>query len=231
MDQRQATALKADFDRDGVVIIRNFVSRETAREICERAEAATRGDSRTDRFSNITKGLERVDGYFGELLNNGPQVPVLETLLGEKPNATTASFFTKTEHEQEVHPHSDAMEGVVTWIALDETSQRNGCLQFLKGSHKRREEFAHLRADTPTDLSDHPDRFEAQMGPGDIVIFRPTTVHWSGRNHAGTIRRGFNCFYVGKSHWDRKLSPEEWRAAIAKKKLAKQKEDRAYATQ
>ena len=55
--------------------------------------------------------------------------------------------------------------GVVTWIALDETDVSNGCMQFVKGSHKRREEFAHLRADVPTDLSDHPDLFEAAMSP------------------------------------------------------------------
>ncbi|MCY4011753.1 MAG: phytanoyl-CoA dioxygenase family protein [Gammaproteobacteria bacterium] len=195
-----AAALKADFDRDGVVIIREFVTRETAREICARAEAATRDVPRKGRFSNITKGLEKRDGYFGEWLNNGPQVPVLETLLGKKPEPTTASFFTKAENDQEVHPHSDAMEGVVTWIALDETDVNNGCMQFVKGSHKRREEFAHLRADSPTDLSDHPDLLEAAMSPGDIAIFKPTTVHWSGRNRDGSARRGFNCFYVGKSY-------------------------------
>ena len=231
MDQEQTAALQADFDRDGVVIIRDFVSRDMAREICERAEAATRGISHKGMFSNVTKGLEKRDGYFGELLNNGPQVPILEALLGETPEPTTASFFTKTEHQQEVHPHSDAIEGVVTWIALDETNERNGCLQFLKGSHKRREEFAHLRAHQPTDLSDHPDRFEAAMSPGDIVIFRPTTVHWSGPNHAGSIRRGFNCFYFGKGYVGGKLSPEEWRAALAKKKLAKTKNEGEYAAQ
>lgn len=225
MDQGQVAALKADFDHNGVVVIRNFVSRETAGEICERAEAATRGISRTGMFSNVTKGLERMDDYFGDLLHHGPQVPVLEALLGESPEPTTASFFTKTEHQQEVHPHSDAIEGVVTWIALDDTNERNGCLQFLKGSHKRREEFAHLRADQPTDLSDHPDRFEAAMSPGDMVVFRPTTVHWSGPNHDGSIRRGFNCFYFGKDYLKGKLSPKEWRAALAKKKLARMKNE------
>ena len=99
MNQPQAVALKADFDRDGVVIIRDFVTSETAREICARAEAATRDlPRRHDPFSNVTKGLERLDGYFGELLHRGPQVPVLTTLLGQKPEATTASFFTKDEN-------------------------------------------------------------------------------------------------------------------------------------
>ena len=219
MSQKNA-ALKADFDRDGVVIIRDFVGSEAVRQIRTRAEQATEGDSREDQFSNVTKGLEKRDSYFGELLNNGPQVPILEALLGEKPEPTTASFFTKNENAQQVHPHSDALEGVVTWIALDEVNERNGCLQFLKGSHKRREEFKHLRAHVPTDLSAHPDLFEAAMSPGDIVIFRPTTVHWSGPNHDRSPRRGFNCFYVGDPYkgWKKK-GQKDWQAA-KKAKLA-----------
>ncbi len=218
MTHRQAAALKADFDRDGVVIIREFVTREQAREICDRAEAATRDVPRKGMFSNITKGLEKLDRYFGEWLYNGPQVPVLETLLGKKPEPTTASFFTKTDTAQEVHPHSDAMEGVVTWIALDETDVQNGCMQFLKGSHKRQAEFAHLRAHEPTDLADHPDLFQAAMSPGDIAIFRPTTVHWSGPNHDGSARRGFNCFYTGKPVFKGgKKTAKDWdKAARAK---------------
>ena len=204
-DLATVAELKADFDRDGFVIIRDFLTAEKAREICARAESVTKDDVRSDIFSNVTKGLDRRDSYFGELLHRGPQVPVLETLLGEPPHATTASFFTKSENEQQVHPHADAMEGVVTWIALDETNERNGCLQFLKGSHKRVDEFRHLRAHVPTDLSDHPDRVEAAMSPGDLAVFRPNTVHWSGPNLDGSQRRGFNCFYVGGlEKWSKK---------------------------
>ena len=118
-------------------------------------------------------------------------------LLGQKPEPTTASFFTKVDNTEQVHPHSDALDGGVIWIALDQTTNDNGCMHFLKGSHHVQEEYAYLKAHEPNDLSDHPDRFEASMSPGDIVFFRPTTVHWSGPNYNGTPRRGFNCFYTG----------------------------------
>lgn len=225
MNSLQAAALKADFDRDGVVIIRDFATPEQVEEICSRAEEATKDIVRKGAFSNVTKGLERRDSYFGELLHNGPQVAIVETLLGLEPQPTTASLFTKIDNDQEVHPHADAIDGAVIWIALDETHRRNGCLHFLKGSHRRREEFAHLRANTPTDLSDHPDLFEAEMRPGDIVIFRSNTVHWSGPNHDGSVRRGFNCFYLGNS-WrkgSKKGAAKDWKAAMKKKaKLASQ---------
>jgi ectoine hydroxylase-related dioxygenase (phytanoyl-CoA dioxygenase family) len=228
VDLSQATALKADFDRDGFVIIRDFATRELVREIRSRAEEATRDVVREGPFSNITKGLERRDSYFGELLHNGSHVPIVETLLGRKPQPTTASLFTKTDNNQWVHPHADAIDGAVIWIALDETDRRNGCLQFLKGSHKRRAEFAHLRAHTPTDLSDHPDRVEAAMSVGDMVIFRTNTVHWSGPNHDGSVRRGFNCFYMGDS-WRKSsatLGMKDWKAAVMKKKKKMEKKQK-----
>ena len=201
MDQQSAESLKAQFDRDGFVIMRNFFDQDTVDEICNRAETAlaemNKGRKRTDQFSNVTKGLDRRDDFFKDLLHNGPQVAILEMLMGKKPEGTTASFFTKDKNSQEVHPHSDALEGGVVWVAIDPTDQDNGCLQFLRGSYKRQEEFKHLSAASPTDLSEHPDLAAAAMNPGDIVFFYPTTVHWSGPCLDGRIRRGFNCFYVG----------------------------------
>ena len=176
----------------------SFVPAETVTEIRTRAEAAVeKRPAPAGQFTNVTKGLEQLDSFFDDIMRNGPQVPVLETLLGEPPKPTTASYFTKRKHDEEVHPHSDAGEGGVVWIALDAASEANGCLHFLRGSHLRVDEFKHLRPDTPTDLSDHPDTVAIPMAPGDIVFFRPTTVHWSGPNHECIGRRGFNVFYVG----------------------------------
>lgn len=219
MNQAEAAEHKANFDRDGYVIIREFVTVDQVEEICRRAEAVTSKFPQTEgMFTNVFKGLERSDDFFKELLHNGAHVPILETLLGKKPEPTTASFFTKSKHAEEIHPHSDAMKGGVIWIAIDETNRENGCLHFIKGSHLREEEFAHLSASETNDLSEHPDLVEAAMKPGDIVMFRPTTVHWSGPNHEGTTRRGFNCFYVGDpSEWYKNLTPEQL-AALKKKK-------------
>ncbi len=220
MNINQAAELKATFDRDGFVILRHFISAEQVEEIARRGEAAIRiRPAFEGPFTNITKGLERLDPYFEELLHNGPHVPLLEMLLGQKPEPTTASFFTKTKNEQQVHPHSDAIEGGVIWVALDDTNRENGCLHFLRGSHQRQAEFAHLKAHEPTDLSDHPDCVEAAMSAGDLVLFRPTTVHWSGPNHNGSRRRGFNCFYTGHpaAMSRKKMTDVEWQEAVRRK--------------
>tara|TARA_A100001037_G_scaffold302779_1_gene335195 strand:- start:967 stop:1638 length:672 start_codon:yes stop_codon:yes gene_type:complete len=216
VDSGTAAELRSAFAQDGYVVVRDFVPEPVLAEIRARAAEVVRSQPNAGgKFTNVTKGLEKSDHYFDDLLNSGSHVPVLEMLMGRKPEPTTASFFTKSEHREQIHPHADALEGGVIWIALDEANRENGCLHFLKGSHLRQEEFSHLDAGTPTDLSDHPDAVEIRMSPGDIVFFRPNTVHWSGPNQSGTERRGFNCFYVGDPF--RHLT-EEQRIALKKKR-------------
>ena len=198
MDKYLIERLQEKFEKDGFVIIRQFFSVEKVTEICRRAELVL--ENRIEyhgKFTNITKGLEKADEYFERLLHEGPQIEILEQLLGAPPLPVTASFFTKNKHDEEVHPHSDAVHGGVIWVAIDPTDRDNGCLHFIKGSHLREEEFAYLRPHEPNDLYSHPNAIEAVMEPGDIVFFRPTTVHWSGPNSDGSPRRGFNCFYTG----------------------------------
>ena len=53
-----------------------------------------------------------------------------------------------------------------------------------------------------------------------MVIFRTNTVHWSGPNHDGSVRHGFNCFYMGDS-WRKGLKMhdmKDWKAGTESKK-------------
>ena len=153
-------------------------SQETVAEICRRAEKIL--DQRTEfspTYTNITKGLEKADSFFAQLLNTGPQVSLLQELLGTKPMPATASFFTKNTTAEEVYPHIDSVYGGVIWVALDDTNRDNGCIHFLRGSHRRQAEFSYLKPNEANDLSDHPDLVEASMNAGDMLLFHSTTVH------------------------------------------------------
>ena len=198
-----AAALKnmqTSFAEDGFVIAQRFFSADMVTEIRRRAEQVLAQRTQVSgNYTNVTKGLEKVDSFFAELMHNGPQVALMQQLLGIKPIPATTSLFTKNNTTEQVNPHSDAKTGAVIWVALDNCSYDNGCLHFLRGSHLRQQEFAYLRPDRPHDLSDHPDKVAAVMKAGDMVLFHSTTVHWSGPNFDGSPRRGFNCFYTGKA--------------------------------
>lgn len=193
-------SLKLSFQKDGFAIARGFFAPEVIDEICWRAEKVLQDRTEfSSTYTNITKGLEKADEFFENLLNKGPQIALLQQLLGEPPVPATASFFTKNKTSEEVYPHIDAVHGGVIWVAIDNTNRDNGCIHFLKGSHHREEEFSYLRPNQKNDFSKHPDLFEAAMNAGDMLLFQSRTVHWSGPNHNGSQRRGFNCFYTGKS--------------------------------
>jgi hypothetical protein len=198
-----AAALKnmqTSFAEDGFVIAQGFFNADMVTEIRQRAEQVLAQRTRVSgNYTNVTKGLEKVDSFFAELMHNGPQVALMQQLLGMKPIPVTTSLFTKNNTTEQVNPHSDAKTGGVIWVALDDCNCDNGCMHFLRGSHLRQQEFAYLRPDRPNDLSDHPDKVAAIMKAGDMLLFRSTTVHWSGPNFDGSPRRGFNCFYTGKA--------------------------------
>ncbi len=192
--------MKTSIAEDGFVIAQGFFSADMVTEIRQRAEQVLAQRTQVSgNYTNVTKGLEKVDSFFAELMYNGPQVALMRQLLGIKPIPATTSLFTKNNTTEKVNPHSDAKTGAVIWVALDNCSYGNGCLHFLRGSHLRQQEFAYLRPDRPNDLSDHPDKVAAVMKAGDMVLFHSTTVHWSGPNFDGSPRRGFNCFYTGKA--------------------------------
>ena len=219
MDQQTAESLKAQFDRDGFAIIRNFFDQDTVDEICERAEHILEKQNqkaRKDQFSNVTKGLDRVDDYFKNLLHDGPQVAILEMLMGRKPEPTTASFFTKDKHSQEVHPHSDAMEGGVIWVAIDPADKENGCLSVIPGSHLAKTHYEHTtRSEQNLVLNQgindehvlstppaHVELKAGQMSLHDIYL-----VHGSAPNTSGRRRAGLTVRFMPSSSWFRRDMP------------------------
>jgi phytanoyl-CoA hydroxylase len=217
--------LKADFERDGFVILRGFVAPEEVKEIGDRAAEALnslrqKADKHTQakqteaahakkpkakhRFTNVAKGLDRVDDYFADYLNHGAHVPIIEAITGETPTPATAAYFTKDTLDEEVHPHPDGTNGATIWLALDPTDEENGCLHFLKGSQSDFEAQAKkFRSYSTADLADHPDAVAAVLEPGDVSIHDARAIHWSGKNTSGKPRRGVNCFYqrMDKSLW------------------------------
>ena len=78
--------LRREFDKKGFVFVRRFIDTDQLKEISRRAEVilANRNEY-SKRYTNITKGLEKVDDYFEDLMRRGPQVAILTELLGTQP--------------------------------------------------------------------------------------------------------------------------------------------------
>ncbi len=202
MQDLDITQLKTDFGRDGYVVIRNFLSADELTELTERAVArsdslfAQRPPEKT--FGrNILKGLEANDPYFQRQLLQGRHVPIIESLIDEKPQPASAAWLNKAETDTPLGAHIDADNGATIWIALDPTDENNGCLYYARGSHRKPTE-KHKLSVTARDIAElnaQETAVAAVLAPGDASIHSSRTLHWSGVNPSGRPRRAVAYFY------------------------------------
>jgi ectoine hydroxylase-related dioxygenase (phytanoyl-CoA dioxygenase family) len=95
-----------------------------------------------------------------------------------------------------------APEMMSIYIALDKSTQQNGCLQLLKGSHNLGR-LNHVREGGQTNVDpEYVDaatrRFEsvyAEMEAGDALVFHANLLHRSDANRSDTYRWGYICSY------------------------------------
>ncbi|XOV85472.1 MAG: phytanoyl-CoA dioxygenase family protein [bacterium] len=200
--------LKEQFDQDGFVVVRGLATGELLSEIRKKVpqavqiaeEARVNADkdkpsSSRFAFTNVNKGLERIDPFFRNFLEAGPQLRILEALLGEPPTPTTAGCFSKDDPEEVVQPHRDGDNGATVWIALDPCGPANGCIYYLRGSHLGKDTDKQWELGDVDELVAHPEAIPVRLAPGDASIHYSKTIHWSGKNVSGAPRRGLNAFY------------------------------------
>ncbi|MGC4086780.1 MAG: phytanoyl-CoA dioxygenase family protein [Polyangiaceae bacterium] len=97
-------------------------------------------------------------------------------------------------------PITDDTRTASFWLALDDTRLDNGCLRFVRGSHKEAELRPHLplhddrershalvaTVDEATELLD-----VAELRRGDVTVHHERAVHGSGGNTSQRWRRGY----------------------------------------
>ena len=191
--------IKRDFLRDGCVIIPGFLSRTELAELRARTERCT-DVPLSARFGPTRKGLQDVDPWFDEQLRHGQQVGLIETLLDDALEPATAGFFDRLPGESKgIPPHFDAIghrrAGATIWIALDSADEENGCLRYVRGTHR-------LNLPSRLGLDFDPQSAGAiavEVDPGDAAIHNTRTVHWSEPNRSDRPRKAITYFYWAAS--------------------------------
>jgi len=199
-------AIKQDYERDGFLILRAYLSDSELAALRDHAfplaSALMTREVHGTRFRNLLKTLHKYDDWFDEQLRNGRHVPLIRHLMNDDVYGASAAWFDRPQGETEgLDPHVDALgrdkepdAGATIWFALDSANVGNGCLHYLRGSHKNGypDEIP-----IPGINTDSQDAFAAELDPGDAVIHNALTVHWSGGNTTGLPRRAVSYFYFG----------------------------------
>ena len=135
----------------------------------------------------------------------------VSSLLGPNVLCWLTSFFIKDARDgQFVSWHQDAnywgldgVDGVVSaWVALTPSTQRNGCMRMIPGSHKEKlvhRETGHasnmLSRGQTTEIDDS-NAVDIVLKPGEACLFHPYLVHGSNPNESEGRRIGFAMRYI-----------------------------------
>ena len=202
---------KRDFDRDGYVVLRGFLSPEELKDLRAHTDRCLNEVEKKEGYEGIAKSLDKVDPWFEDRLVRGKQTGLISALLDDDLEPATAAWFDRIPGENAgVKPHFDGVghrrKGATIWIALDPADRDNGCLYYAKGTH-RQELPNHLGLEGFSAESE--EAFAVEVQPGDAAIHSSLTVHWSEANRSQRSRQAISYFYWAASSRGDAAAPTE----------------------
>ena len=203
--------LKHSYDEDGFLVLRGFAS-ATETELLERYAIAARKvrldelekqHNKKPEFAALAvKGLQQNCEWLAKQMHEGPHLRLLEFLLGDNVCPVSAALVDRPSGSEEgIYPHIDAagrpwhpQAGITLWVALDSMDERNGCVSYVKGSHREKQTRG-------LDIQGYEKNSERvttiTVSRGDAIIHNALTVHWSGSNLTERPRKAITFFYYG----------------------------------
>lgn len=235
------------FSRDGFVALPGFLSQpllgELDTRVCRFIEnivpqlpsASVFYEDKSDLTTlKQIQHLENHDPWFHELITVGRFREVAEVLLAGAVVPKNLQYFNKPPRiGNPTPPHQDGYyfmlapcEAVTMWLALDEVSDQNGCVHYVRGSNRlgMREHAATQTLGFSQGIVNYPSAHDAEnetacpAQPGDLLVHDALTIHRAGGNvTADRSRRAIGFIYYSeraredkKSHqaYQRKLEAE-----------------------
>lgn len=204
-----SAAQKAQYEKDGYLIIKNFLKKEEVDLLYGLASGdntmknhAFDLNDQSGKRTKLTLWFTPGDDTFGLLTRSQRMVNAASKLLGE---GEVCHFHSKLMQKEpkvggawEVHQDygywykngflfPDAMISLM--LALTKATKENGCLQVLKGSHKMgriEHNFAgEQQGADPDFVEEAMKRFErvyVEIEPGDLLAFHSNLLHMSEAN-------------------------------------------------
>ena len=225
---KEESQIVESYNRDGFVAISSFFVQEKLEEI--RLELSRfkqkilphLGSSEVfyeDKTNSKTlKQIQRMhehDSFFFDLMNDKPR-RLAEVLLGEEVVPKNLQYFNKPPlFGLATPPHQDGYyfmlepcSALTMWLALDAVDEENGCIRYLRRSHKKGMRL-HNRTQTLgfsqgiSDFGTEDDianEIVCCAKPGDLLVHQSMTIHRAdGNNSTSRNRRALGFIFYGSS--------------------------------
>jgi ectoine hydroxylase-related dioxygenase (phytanoyl-CoA dioxygenase family) len=199
-EYRLAAGERERFESEGWVHLAGVLDESELREIevvyerFLRREIAVPGRDFCDMSADYER---RAASIAAQLCGPGMELDY-DQLVAKRPRKDDAVFHW---HQDLAYwPVTDDSRTASFWLALDDTSEANGCLRFVSGSHRE----ARLREHRPVlgdrskshtlvaQVDEARERIvSAQIRRGDVTVHSERTIHGSAGNRTSGWRRGY----------------------------------------
>ncbi|MDA1012867.1 MAG: phytanoyl-CoA dioxygenase family protein [Planctomycetota bacterium] len=227
MDGQPVGSRKEAYDRDGFVIVREFLVGKELTTLQSQLDRYIRDVVPTlssssaffhDRSRPETlKQLQHMgcDAFFNEYRAHPRWCELATELIGETSEAQEPEWFSKPPGTVHVTPpHQDNFyfclrppHAATLWLALDPVDEENGCLRYVRQSHRKG-----IRSHNATQVlgfsqgifeyseADQGNEVEVTLQPGDLAIHHCETIHRADANQSLVRqRRAFAMVFRGQS--------------------------------
>lgn len=220
---KASAQLLADYERDGVVLIRQFLSNDEVADVRAELEryisddlSAQPVDARTfEKDDKTVRNLWRLEKYSEWFRHLGEREDIralVAPLVHGEPVLVGVETFNKPAligsgvpyHQDNAYFCQTPPDMLTVWIAIDAVTEANGPVFFVKGSHRDgmqptkpsgvRGNSIGLAAPASVPLAE---QFCGLLAPGDATIHQCETIHHSAPNTTDFARLGLLLVYRG----------------------------------
>lgn len=215
--------LQADYERDGVVLISEFLSTDEVRAVRSELDRYIRDDlsskpldARTlEKDEKAVRNLWRLEQhneFFRRLGGRDDIRALVAPLVRGEPVLCAVETFNKParigsgvpHHQDNAYFCQTPPDMLTIWIAIDAVTEANGPVFFVKGSHRngmQPTKPSGVRGNS-IGMAEPPalplkDQFCGLLAPGDATIHHCATIHHSAPNTTEHSRLGLLLVYRG----------------------------------
>ena len=223
MNPTNTTELLASYERDGVVRIRQFLSADEIAAVRAELDRYIRDDLSTlpvdartlEKDEKTVRNLWRLEKYnsfFRQLGERADIQSLVAPLVHGEPLLAGVETFNKPArigsgvpyHQDNAYFCQTPPDMLTVWIAIDEVTEANGPVFFVKGSHQdgmQPTKPSGVRGNSigmaePSAVPVH-EQFCGLLAPGDATIHQCETIHHSAPNTTDHSRLGLLLVYRG----------------------------------
>jgi ectoine hydroxylase-related dioxygenase (phytanoyl-CoA dioxygenase family) len=214
---------KTEYERDGVVLIREFLTGDEIRRVrteldryIEEELSSKPLNARTlEADEKTVRNLWRLEehcSFFRDLGERSDILALVAPLVNGDPILVGVETFNKPArigsgvpyHQDNAYFCQDPPDMLTVWIAIDPVTEANGPVYFVKGSHQ-----SGVLPTTPSGVRGNSigmaepaatplkDQFCGLLEPGDATIHHCNTIHHSAPNTTEQSRLGLLLVYRG----------------------------------